>query len=98
MTTPAAEDVERPKCKCHGEPMVKNSRERNGSQKWACGRNRRRHGRRVYWERGGKQHKRTQYEDRVARGVCARCEGPLTSERLCWNCLSELEERRALYF
>lgn len=90
-----AEDT-RPLCKCHGEPMVKNSRRRNGDQKWSCVLKRRSYGRRVYWEQGGKEAKAAQYRDRKSREVCTRCEGPLTSEALCWDCLNELEERSAV--
>ncbi len=88
--------MERPLCKCHGEPMLHNSRQKNGNPKWACGRNRRRLGKTDYWERGGKERRRQLYEDRQAREVCVRCEGPLTTETLCWACLSYMEDKRAV--
>lgn len=91
-----AEDT-RPLCKCHSEPMVKNAKQRDGRQKWACGRKRRRYGTETYWNRGGRERKSAAYQDRFAREVCVRCEGPLTTRSLCWDCLSELEARRALY-
>lgn len=28
--------MDRPVCKCHAEPMVKNGRHRSGNQAWAC--------------------------------------------------------------
>lgn len=90
-----AEDT-RPLCKCHGEPMVRNSFQPNGNQKWGCGRKRRLYGRRRYWERGEKAKRAALYQDRKRRQVCTRCEGPLTTEALCWDCLNELEERHAV--
>ncbi len=89
--------ADRPLCKCHGETMMRNSYQRSGRQKWACRRRRLASSRKRYWELGLKERMKEQYEERRAREVCVRCEGPLTSEVLCWNCLSELEERRCLY-
>ncbi len=102
---PTAEDVERPNCECHGEPMARNGRY------WRCAVvNRARFRRRYandpvfaererarvmahYRERGRGQRHAIE-ASRKARGVCVKCEQPLLSEALCWDCLNRMEERR----
>lgn len=36
-------DAERPRCRCHDEPMLKNGHNPNGPQKWWCATKRRRY-------------------------------------------------------
>ena len=94
---PTAEDVERPKCECHGEPMTRNGHNSPaGPQKWCCAIVRRERSRDDYWKRGRKENLAAVYRERVERGVCGRCEGPLLTESVCWDCLNAMEERHAL--
>lgn len=88
---------DRPLCPCHGEPMTGNGRNYpGGPQRFTCAIGRRQRSRDDYWIRGRKEKLREKYLDRKARGVCARCEGPLLTESVCWDCLNEMEERHAL--
>lgn len=87
--------MDRPLCKCHGEPMYRNSFLPSGKQKWCCKRKRDATGKRHH-ENGGREKRLARYRDRVERGVCVKCEGPLTSSVLCWDCLNEQEARYAL--
>ena len=89
--------MDRPLCKCHGETMVKNSRQPNGNQKWGCGRRRRQYGKDNYWKLDGKEKHRLLAEEHKAEGLCVRCgKEPLLSEALCWDCLNYMEARVAL--
>ena len=104
---PTAEDVERPTCKCHGEPMT-GSVQRGD---WRCAiRNRERYRERyrsdlafaeservrmaAVYRRQGRDKARKRDEDRKARGLCVKCLQPLLSEALCWDCLNRMEENR----
>jgi hypothetical protein len=91
-----AEDIVRPVCKCHGEPMTRNSYHPDGSQKWCCASKRRQRSRDDYWERGQRERKLTRYQERKREGVCANCAGALLSDALCWKCLNDREARYAL--
>lgn len=93
---PTAEDVERPTCECHGEPMTRNGHRPDGKQRWLCPDERRRRSHDDYWLKGGKERLAALYRDRAERGVCRRCEGPLLTDALCWNCLNEMEARDAI--
>jgi hypothetical protein len=88
--------VERPACKCHGEPMLRNAHERNGSQKWCCAIKRKKRAKEAYWQKGVREKLIEQYRQRVAEGVCVNCRGPLTSSVLCWECLNRQEARYAV--
>lgn len=67
--------------------------------KWACGANRRLHGKKNYYERGGKESRRRLAEERKAEGVCVRCgKEPAITDALGWTCLSYMEEHGALSF
>jgi hypothetical protein len=39
---------------------------------------------------------RGRYYERKDRGVCVKCQGPLLSETLCWNCLNYFEAQSYL--
>ena len=88
--------MDRPLCKCHGVPMMRNSYQKNGKQKWACSRKRSAYSKRSYEDRW-RELLKVRYAERKTAGNCTRCNQPALSETLCWKCLSELEARRALY-
>lgn len=94
MQMPTAEDVERPNCECHGEPMVRNGNWR-GVQRWTCAGARRQRSRDDYYLRGGRGRAAALYRERQNAGVCVRCARPRLTESLCWDCLDEMESRYA---
>lgn len=85
-----------------------------GKQKWRCRIEARERQRRSYrdpefaerkrkrvrarWAAGAGELRKARYWKRKDEGVCTRCGGPLLSEALCWDCLSQADERRLLYF
>jgi len=78
---------ERPLCRCHGVPMVRNG-VRAESQRWRC---------RVVTERRREQWRearRRRYWAAKDRGVCTRCGAPLLSDAYCWDCLDQMEVTR----
>ena len=106
------DDLERPLCKCHGEPMVKDGHER-GRQKWQCRVVERARQARLYtdpryvtkkcahqreqWPHSeARDVKLARYQERKARGLCTKCGAPGLSETLCWDCLNYQEEYSAL--
>lgn len=112
MTT-TAEDVERPLCRCHGVPMLKDGHWR-GRQKWQCGVMERarqavlyaqpEHAERKsvemrdnWWHHGGKERARARYDKRKDDGLCVKCGQPTLSETQCWDCLNYGEEYRAVH-
>lgn len=92
-----AEDT-RPNCKCHDVPMLKDGHMR-GRQKWQCGVMERARQAALYRTEGFADNKRQEMRElrneRHARGVCVRCQGPLLSDFHCWDCLNQMEETRA---
>lgn len=92
--------MDRPLCKCHGEPMVRMGRQMYGDRKlkWACGQNRRSHAHAEYL-RFGRKRRQMMAADRKSEGLCVRCgREPLLGDALCWTCLSYMEEHRAVSF
>lgn len=105
--------MDRPLCRCHGEPMLKDGHMR-GRQKWQCGVLERQRQRDLYakpahaarkraesvenWRNGGAERRRAQYLDRKSRGVCTKCQQPALSDAYCWDHLNYLEEHHALGF
>lgn len=104
--------MERPTCKCHGEPMT-SSGVREGRRRWRCAVRNRDRLRRLYADpafaaktrervsdhyrnRGGKELSRKRYHERKDAGLCVNCGAPALSETCCWDCLNRMEERRAL--
>lgn len=51
---------------------------------------------RVLYALSWREIKRERYEDRKRRGVCTKCEAPLLSDTLCWDCLNDQEARHAV--
>jgi hypothetical protein len=100
-----AEDIVRPLCRCHGEPMLKDGHWR-GVQKWQCRIIERARQAQLYaekgehqrakmrhhWRNGGREVAQARHRDRKAQGLCVRCKGPILSESLCWDCLTKREE------
>lgn len=106
-----AEDIDRPTCRCHGLPMLRDGHMR-GKQKWQCSINERERQAKLYadpryaqkkraamrdrWASGGSEEARKVYAERKRRGVCVKCEEPRLTEALCWDCLNLVEARSAL--
>lgn len=91
-----AEDIARPLCKCHGEPMVRNSYQPDGRQKWGCGIKRRQYGKNNYWDGPGAENRRELAASRKRAGLCVRCGVErLLGEALCWTCMNYMEARVA---
>ena len=102
-----AEDT-RPLCKCHGEPMLRDGHHRGKQKWQCGIHERARQARLYarpefakhkrdemldHWHnRGGRRRALARYRERKLRGVCTKCEAPILSESLCWNCLNDREE------
>jgi hypothetical protein len=103
------EDVARPICKCHGEPMIKDGF-RRGKQAWQCRIKERARQAVLYadpeWAEEKKaklrafwtpERHKERYYGRKERGLCTKCGArPLLSEALCWECLNYYEFRYML--
>lgn len=45
---------------------------------------------------GGREAKRERYLELKSKGLCVKCAKPSLTEALCWDCLSYMEEHRAV--
>lgn len=78
----------KPLCECHGEPMTlkKDPRYKRGGFYFCTVKNR---------EKGNARGRR--YRQRLAEaGRCIRCGADDPINAVCWNCLSKMEDQRAL--
>lgn len=87
-----AED--RPLCKCHGEPMHSNGRAARAG--WRCPVKKRARVREHHYNGGGRERRIAEYQRRKNEGVCTRCQAPLLTSSLCWDCLNDQEARDAI--
>ena len=85
--------MDKPLCKCHGEPMHVNGA--RTAPEWRCAVRKREANREHHWHRGGREQRLERYAQRKRDGLCTRCGEPALTSSVCWDCLNEMEERYA---
>lgn len=84
-------DEERPRCKCHNEPMSRGGF-KNGKQQYKCA-VKHREGCHLHREknRDKLREKKTRYRDKLrAAGMCMRCGKERVAYGACWRCREDM--------